>query len=195
MYVGGGGAGGMISKEIILSSVEETMYIAVGTGGAGGKPWAYGWSIANSVLADGKNGANSSVTFSINVSQNLTAIGGGFGIGGLSTDALGSGGSGGGAHGGTQGTNRPGTGTIGQGNNGVKSYSSLAAGVQCGGGGGGGAGGEGGEIATSNQYNSGSIANKRYGSSAGPGLTCSLNGINAVTTTKLFCAGGGQVNI
>jgi hypothetical protein len=178
IYVGGGGAGGMISKEIILSSVEETMYIAVGTGGAGGKPWDPMWSEANTVAADGKNGAPSSVTFSINVSQNLTAIGGGFGMGGLTMNTAGLGGSGGGA----QGTKSPGTGTTGQGNDGAKSYATLTAGVQSGGGGGGGAGGKGGQIVTSNQYN--------YGSSAGPGLTCSLNGINAVTTTKLFCAGG-----
>ena len=172
---GAGGAGGMISQAVILP-LTDTITITVGTGGAGGETYVRTMSGPDTQKCNGYNGNNSQVIFTNNVLQNLTAIGGGFGtFAGSGND----GGSGGGGSSGGGGGQR----TLGQGNRGagaLRFYTSTST-LQDGGGGGGGAGSKGGEYISETA---------QLGSSAGLGLTCSLPGIQLVTGSALFCAGG-----
>lgn len=151
---GGGGGGGVIMGA--MSIVTQPYDVIVGGGGNTGAP-------GNN---SGANGGNSS--FGVGQGTNLTALGGGFGIGGNGNG--GDGGSGGGGRGGGPGAGlQPGTPQGGFGNSGGSGPSPGGNG----GGGGGGAGGAGGALSPVS------------GGDGGVGVQSDITGVMA------FYGGGG----
>lgn len=148
---GGGGAGGVIQKQVVLTTT-NIVTIIVGWGGD--------YSTQESM---GTNGSNTTVSFSVDYTNNILAYGGGFG--GFGGGNSGNGGSGGGRGGGS-GTNPSGTGTPSQGTDGGTQLNAYS------GSGGGGSGGN-----TSN-------------SSGGSGVKCSISNINN-TYPNYYWGGGG----
>lgn len=152
---GGGGAGGVLSGTMNVTA-GQSLDVVVGGGGAAG-------ATGNN---SGSNGGNSSL--GLNIGTNLTALGGGAGIGGNGNGS--NGGSGGGGRGGSGGTGlQPGTAQGGLGNSGGAGPSPGGHG----GGGGGGAGSAGG-------------ANSAVSGGAGG------NGFESfITGSSMFVGGGG----
>lgn len=145
---GGGGAGGLLSGSINIDPGVYSVIVGAGGTSSGGYPGYYS-----------SNGSSS-------IFNNIKAIGGGYGGYWLFTGSLGASGGGGNA----QGYSTPGSGSLGQGNNGgVGNDAAYTA-----------AGGGGGYSSTGSAYN---------GFNGGNGGSGSLSSITG--TPKYYAAGGG----